>query len=335
MIMNKAVLSRLAVIGAVSALIPLDPAHAVVLQQKWEPGRTLAYKTEVNGTVNVLVPANAPIIIAGVPIEVEITGQGTTELRTLKVDEAGVGTVQVRVPEFDLQGQALGQKGLFSLRQNTSKVTLNGKAIKLGDGTNPLAQPTVAVRLSPKGRVLGVENLAAAPKPAPAANAPVNPGMAIDRAALLVATITRALPSLWPEKDVQNGETWNAEINWPMPSATDPKTVVPTQLGKMDLTLKGEETVEGRVLQRVGLQGTLNVDSSLFEAPGQKAAAQMRGKTKQEVKGDVWFDAAAGYIVRTDLVVGAHVEGGPKVGTDNQAWADFTGSVLLNLKPAA
>lgn len=333
--MQKAVLSRLAALGALGFLAPLTPAHAIVLEHKWEQGRTLAYQTEINGTVTVLVPADMPIIIAGIPIEVEVNGAGTTELRTLKVDHAGVGTVQVRVPKFDLNGQAMGQKGQFSLLNDTSKASINGKAIKLGDGTNPLAQPTVAMRLTPQGKLLGVENLAPTPKTAPAANKPVPAAQAVDRVTFLVAAITKALPTLWPGKDVQVGETWKAEVTWPLPSATDAGKVVPTQLGQWDLTLKGEETIEGRVLQRVGLEGTLNVDSALFEAPGQKAAATMRGKAKQDLKGDIWFDAAAGEVVRTDLVVGAHVEGGPSVGKDKQAWADFTGSVQLNLKPAA
>ncbi|RYG71844.1 hypothetical protein EON80_04735 [bacterium] len=191
------------------------------------------------------------------------------------------------------------------------------------------------MRFSSRGKFLGVENLApaAATKAAPANDKPVAPGQAIDSVAFTVAAITQALPTLWPEKDVQNGDTWQAEINWPLPSPTNPKTMVPTQLGKWDMTLKGEENVGGKVLQRVGLVGTINVDSAQFEAPNAKEATKMRGKTKQDVKGDVWFDAAAGHIVRTDLIVGAHVEGGPKDNKDGQSWADFTGSVQLNLKP--
>ncbi|RYG71845.1 hypothetical protein EON80_04740 [bacterium] len=111
--MNKAVFSRLAALGTVSALLPLTSAHAVVLEQKWEPGQKLAYQTEISGTVNVLVPANAPIIIAGVPIEAEVSGIGTTELRTLKVDPKGVGTVQVSVPKHQPTGTADSRHALL------------------------------------------------------------------------------------------------------------------------------------------------------------------------------------------------------------------------------
>jgi hypothetical protein len=333
--MNKAVFIKVASLGVLGAMLPAIPAHAVVLEQKWQPGQNLSYQTEINGTANVQAPADMPFIFAGVPLEVEIDGKGLAEMKTLKVDDSGVGTVLVRIPSFNLQAQAMGQKGQVTLVENTSKFLLNGKALKLGDGTNPLAKPTVAMRFSKDGRLVGIENLAPA-KPAPAADPrPVAPADAVDRAALMVASITQALPTLWPGRDVKNGDTWKADISWPVPSATDPKKMVPTQFGQWDLTLKGEEMVDGRILQRVGLVGTINVDSAQFMPADQKtkAANLPHGKAKQEINGDVWLDAKAGQIVRADMIMGARFEGGQSA--KSKGMADFTGSILFNLKSAA
>jgi hypothetical protein len=184
--------------------------------------------------------------------------------------------------------------------------------------------------------VVGFRNIApvAAPKTAPSANnKPVEPAQAINQVPLLTAVITRALPMLWPGRDVQVGETWKANISWPTPSPTDPKTTVPTEFGTWDLTLKGSETVGGKELQRVGVVGQLAIDSTQFETPDQKAVARPRGKASQNVTGDFWIDADAGQIVRANLVLGARAEGGKSKA--DQSWADFTGTLQLNLKDAA
>ena len=318
-------------LGLAGVFGSFSTAHAVVLEQKWQAGQNLSYQTALSGTANVQAPASAPFIFAGVPLEVEISGEGLAQLQTLEVDQSGIGTIVVRVPKFDLRAQTLGQKGLFSLRDASSKITLNGKTLKVGDGKNPLADPKIGWRISRQGRFLGTKNLETKGATTPKTDdAPVDAAQAIDRSALLTAAIIRALPTLWPGRDVQPGETWKANISFPVPSKTESGKTTAAQFGEWDLTLKGEETVAGRALQRVDLKGTLDVDSAQFEAPKGAKTAQPRGKTKQNVSGDVWFDAAAGQIVRADLVIGARVEGGKSAA--DEAWADFTGTLQLNLQ---
>ncbi|HEX9997315.1 MAG TPA: hypothetical protein VGB45_09245 [Abditibacterium sp.] len=321
-------------LAALPALGWLAPAHAVVLEQKWQTGQNLFYQTALNGTANVQAPANAPFIFAGVPLEVEIQGAGLAQLQTLEVDKNGIGTVLMRVPKFDLQAQALGQKGRYLLSDASSKVTLNGKTLKVGDGKNPFADPKVAWRISRQGRFLGVKELEKPKVTAPEADdAPVAPTAAIDRSALLMASIIRALPTLWPGRDVQTGETWKANISWPTPSPTNSGQTTQTQFGDWNLTLQNTETVAGRALHRVAVKGNLKVDSAQFEATKTVNKAKPSGKTAQTVSGDLWFDAAAGQIVRADLVLGARVEGGQNA--ESQAWADFTGTLQLNLQNSA
>ncbi len=317
--------------GIFAALSPLASAHAVVLEQKWTPGQDLNYQTALRGTLNVQTPASANFMLAGVPFDVEIRGDGVAQFKVLSVDDAGVGTVAVRVPQFDLRGESWGQKGQMTLSETASKFSLNGKAIKFGDGTNPLGKAQTALRISRQGRVIGVQNLAPKAPVAPQADdKPVAAAGAINKGALMTAAIIQALPTLWPGRDIAPGESWKAQVSFPVASPTDPKKLTPTQFGEWNLTLKGAETVGGQQLQRVGVVGSLSVDSAQFTPPTAKTP---RGVAKQDVSGDLWLDAASGQIARADLVVGARVEGGK--GTKDASHADFTGTLQLNLKGAA
>ncbi len=317
-------------------LNPFSDAQAVVLEQKWAPGQDLNYQTALRGTINVQAPASANFILAGVPFDVEVRGDGVAQLKILSVDDAGVGTVALRVPQFEMSGESWGQKGQVSLSETASKFLLNGKAVKFGDGSNPLGNATTALRISRQGRVLGVQPLQTK-TPAvktPATNAPndqtVAAGAALNQGALVTAAIIRALPTLWPGRDIAEGESWQALVTFPVAAPNDPKKLTMTQFGAWDLTLKGAETVGGRELQRVGLKGSIKVDSAQFAAPNAKTP---RGVAQQEISGDLWFDAAIGQIAKADLLVGARVKGGE--GTKDQSHADFTGTLQMNLKNAA
>jgi hypothetical protein len=323
-------MKKVVFLSVFAALCPLVAAHAVVLEQRWTPGQDLNYQTALRGTMNVQAPASANFILAGVPVDVEIRGDGVAQFKTLSVDSAGIGTIAVRVPQFDLQGETWGQRGQLTLGETSSKFSINGKPYKLGDGTNPINKSQSALRISRQGRVIGLQNLA--PKAAPPKqDAPVaNPADAINRGALMTAAIFQALPTLWPGRDIQVGESWQTQVIFPVASPADPKKVTPTQFGEWNLTLKGEETIGGKPLQRVAVKGSLSVDSAQFAVPTAKAP---RGVAKQEISGDLWLDAAAGQIARANLVVGARVEGAK--GTKDQSHADFTGTLQLNLKNAA
>ncbi len=333
----------LAGLAAFGIAIQASSARAVVLEQKWTAGQKLSYQTALDGTMNVQVPPGVNFPLAGIPLEVEVSGSGVAHLKIVSVDPNGVGTLVMSVPDFDLKAQVLGQKSRVTLKEKSIAVSINGQPVKLGDGktplVNPLGDPQVALRVSRQGRFLGVQPLQ--PKTAPATKneadnpgKPVAPGAAINRSALLMASLIRALPTLWPGRDVQIGEKWKSEISLPIPSRTDPKTLVPTQFGAYNWTLKGLEILGGKALQRVGVTGEFNVDSTQFQPGDAKTDAKNpRGVAQQTVSGDVWLDARAGQIERAELVLGARVEGGQTAKA--QGFADFTGTLQINLKNAA
>lgn len=328
-------MKKVVFLAAFSALVPLASAQAVVLEQKWTPGQDLNYQTALRGTVNVQTPAGMKFPLAGVPFEIEVKGDGVTQFQTLSVDEAGVGVVALRVPQFDLSASSFGQRGQLQLSETASRFAINGKQVKFGDGTNPLGSAKTALRVSRQGRVIGVQDLDAKPaaQTAPAADdKPVDAAAAINQGALVTAAIINALPTLWPGRDVQIGESWRAKVVFPIASPADKTKITPTQLGEWQLTLKATEFVAGRELQRVAVIGMIKADTSQFMVPSAKIPP-VAGK--QDVKGDMWLDAAAGQIVRADLVVGASVETGKGLTEPTeQGHADFTGTLKLDLKKA-
>jgi hypothetical protein len=154
----------------------------------------------------------------------------------------------------------------------------------------------------------------------------------------------RAVPSLWPGKDVAIGESWDAVVPWPLPDGT----LAAEPLGHFSLTLKDTETVNGKTLHRVAVEGSLKLDEAKLAQVNQGIDQTAKGKEPvaktlltaagQDVKGDIWFDAAAGQIQRAELVLNSRTASRnqkPGARPGGQSWADFTGTLQLQLKPGA
>lgn len=354
--MNMKTNSLTLLAAGVLATATLSSAHAVELQQKWQTGQSLNYDLSLNGTTNIKVPAGVPIFFAGVPLEIDLAGTGVARLNTLEVDPFGEGTVFVEVPQFDLNGRAFGQKALLELRDGQPRVLINGKpiAIPKPDPKKPL--PKYALVIGKDGRVKGVKELdkngkllattAATPK-APALEVaddkeqkPVPAGEAIDRGALISSMIMQALPTLWPQRDVQPGDTWKTTLPLPAAFARNAEAARnAAPLSEWTMTLKGQEVVNGASLWRVGIVGGLQVDGEDLAAPTapKKGAKPVIGleNLSQRVNGDLWFDADKGQVVRGEMVIDAR--GRSHTVDDNgrksePAWADFTGTFGMRLR---
>lgn len=333
------------------ALLIAQNAHAVVLEQKWKAGEKLAYEMALDGTLNVQAPADAPVLWAGVPLEIEVNGKGLASLDTLEVDEFGAGTVKLDLATFLLKAQALGQNGQWKWADGKGLLTLNGKVLNLGKPSEkPLAPPTALV-ISKTGNIKSLKKLTLAgqlPTETPNDQTPVKPDDAIDKNALMVAGILKTLPSLWPSRDVAVGESWSANVEVPALARKDAKTGETKAFGAFVLTLVGPETVENRVLQRVALKGDLEVTGAqlekLFPAPKAGETAKKSANVpqldaaNQNLEGDLWFDAAAGKVVRAQLLVGGRAQSRdlkPNGLKSAPSWMDFTGNVQFQLKNGA
>ena len=341
-------------VGAV-AMGAVLPARAVELQQRFVAGQALNYDLAMNGTANLKVPTDAPVIFAGVPLEVEVRGSGVGRFNTLSVDALGNGTVFFELPHFDLNAKAFGQKGLLELRDGQApRFSLNGKPLAVGDKKNDdKAAPAkrYALIIGKDGRIKDVQELAAikptaATLEAPAAptarrvadEKPVKPEAAIDQSAFFTSVILRALPTLLPQGDVQIGDTWKTSLPFPTNLARAGATADAPPLSQWTMTLKGQETLDGAALWRIGVIGGLRVDGDRLPAPappGKDARPVMQlDNLTQNVNGDFWFDAQNGRIARGDFVVDARGQGHTldnKGGQSEPSWADFTGTFGMKL----
>ncbi|RYX82607.1 hypothetical protein EON83_18725 [bacterium] len=339
------------------------PSHAVVLKQKWQEGQKLNYALDLDGTANLQLPPGAPgmDLFAGVPLEVQMRGTGMAAFSTLKVDEFGTGTVAVSVPSMKLNAQTMGQKAQWTLTNGKSQFALNGQPLNIGALPQGDGKPTAALKISADGQFKGIEQLGTAGKPAPQPAAPANPANAIDQTGLLWATVLNSFPALWPNNDVKTGDTWKANVDFaPLARpAKDGEEVKP--LGTFDLKLEGEDVVMGKTLHRVALKGDLDLDGKTLEkafpaiaAAGKAPAAPAAGAPKanaprgnmantmtqarldhanQTVEGTVWFDAAAGQIVKTELVLGGRAQALTGNGNKTaESWFDFTGTLNMALQ---
>ena len=352
---HPSILSLLA--AGVLATVATSSAHAVELQQKFQAGQSLNYDITMNGTANLKVPSDMPVVFAGVPLEIELNGKGTATLKTLEVNPAGDGTLLAQLPTFDLNGSSFGQKVLLQLRDGKPRFLFNGKEMggvtpnqKKDEKANDKAY---ALIVSKDGSIKGVKTVgkdgkllptiaaqAATPQLKPIADED-NTKMAIDKGGLITSTILNALPTLWPKGDVKVGDTWKTELPLPAFMARTPeiaKTAPP--LSKWTMTLKEPEVVDGASLWRVGIVGGIELDGKNLPAPaaptnGQKAAPQL-DNISQTVDGDLWFDADKGQIVRGEMVIDARGQGrtinaaGRK---SDPSWVDFTGTLGLRLVP--
>jgi len=326
-----------------------NAAHAVVLEQKWQTGKILTYDTNLSGSVNVKIPASIPSPIAGIPLDVDIDGQGKMQLETLRVDEAGTGTVAFKFPDFtlDAKDQTFGIPAKFTLSGGKTNVTIAGKPQEWGKGWGANAVPTSAVKIGKNGHIKGFEPIQAN---APAANgatpqAPNAIGAATIQPSMMAALISQALPALLPDKEVQKGDQWKSDVKFAAVARTNEQTGEVLPLGSFDMILKGEENVAGKSLWRIGVKGKVDVDGEKVNALS-KQAPQTRGNAAvpqlesatQTVEGDIWFDAQAGQIYNAELILGSNTSTflPAKPGKKSEpSWLDFTGTLTMKLAEKA
>ncbi len=314
-------------------------ADAAVLQQKWVAGQKLPYDVTLDGTMNIQAGDGAPGMLgltAGLPFEIKFNGSGQAIFDTRSVDEQGVGTVAVLVPQLNVKGSAFMMQGALDVKDGKAVISMGGKA--MGNGARPVPQlsdPAFGLRFSPLGRFEGAVALKT-PEPATDANgmaekaakdakddavkkddADKPTGASMDRGIGLgvgganPAVLLQSLPQLWPGRDVKTGETWTLEPKIPVARAVKAGETIngPAQmisLGTITMKLLGQETVAGRVSQHIDVRGTLVLDkakAAILNAASTDPNRPRLNSARSVINGDIWLDADAGQIVRVLLKV--------------------------------
>ncbi|HVF09688.1 MAG TPA: hypothetical protein VNA16_02745 [Abditibacteriaceae bacterium] len=339
-----------AVLSALLMASTAGSVRAVTLEQKWQAGQQLDYNVLLNGTVNLLAPADAPFFLAGVPMQAKLDLKAQTTFDALAVADDGTGTVAVRVGGLKMTAEAFG--GALVVENGRARIMMNGAPLDEGRSFNQdaLQNPPFALQISRQGRVT---NLVPIKKTAPANEAQPDKasGKGFDMGRFVVPLIMRALPTLWPARDLKIGDKWQGEVGWPVPQAADGKTTggataegaaepapdaaLPT-VGKMDFTLAAEEEILGRKTQRIGVEGEVVLDAERIAALTKQADAK-RGMprladAKQTVKGSIWFDAVAGQVVRADLKLQTTAHGqGKSTDAAGKSYMNFDGTLQMQL----
>lgn len=325
--LTKIALPVAAFLGA-SALA--QPAFAVVLETKWRAGETLNYDVSMNGDATVQTDAPG-FPLAGVPVRINMQGDGQLAMKVRSVDTNGTGTVVPQLAPFAVKAEAFGQKFEANLTRDKTEVLWNGRTAFNG----PTAPP-VAFKLSRVGKLEGVippQSTSATGAATPPATPPKTQANTMN--AMILDVVMRALPAFLTNRDLKEGDTWTAEFPLALAQPNKPNDKPDPQLGRFSFKLGPQETVGGRQAYRVAVVGALRY-KDLIPANAAQPAPGRLDALAQKVNGNVWFDATLGHIVRAELDVQSGVRGsGPgraNAQTRSQGSFDFTGTVQMQLK---
>jgi|GEM_PF-6958343 len=340
--MRRLLLSLMA--AGTLALAALPSRAAVTLQQQWQAGQKLTYNTNVDGMLNLQLPADAPIMIAGMPLEINLRAAGKTILDTKSVNDFGDGTVQVKVNPLSIEAESFGQKALIKINNGKAAMTVNGASqdSSLIDWSL-LANPPMTLTFSPRMKVTDFTLLKSdAPETS-------NAALPVNVLAIVQNMILQSLPAILPEKSINEGDQWTSDVQFKLSPAADAQTL---KLGTFTFQLKGAETVGGRALQHISMKGNLILppeqSRALAEAFGSPAAngGIMKGAGKyadvlskhvlsftQNVDGDLYFDALEGHFAQANLNIDAKAKTLPRNDKNSAAdgFMDFDGTVRFKL----
>ena len=318
------------------ALVAL-PAHAVSPRQQWQVGQQLGYEISVGGKVTLLDDDESPELWAGLPTDVFVSSSAKISLHPTAVDEAGTALATPILNAARLRWQGMGQVVELLADGGAVTATRNGKP-EPGQGPRKIAPPRAQLRLTGDGRLAGLVPLPGA--------APAVAGENFDFAALAGSWIWQSLPPLWPQGEVAIGAKWESPI---VLRLTNPDGKEESfKIGRSAFTLAGEETVLGRKALRVAMDSSWSVAGPLARklarpAPGlplekgEPGTVRQLADSKPSASGDLWFDAAAGQLLKASWKIQSHIHSTGTIKSRNgrtrptENWTDFAGTMQLQL----
>jgi hypothetical protein len=353
---NKKVVALVALAcGAVwSTLLP-RAARAAVLEAKWQAGQQLSYDLTLGGTLHMTAPADVPMI-GGLPLEIKLKGDGQNTLEARAVDDFGTAIVALRLDRLQLKMNEtmFNQNGVLGIRDGRANFLLNGQPVMPARDVSQYVAPRYGLRVTNQLHVVGVAPLDA--KSADTANgskaddekSPLK--IPLQALTLMQAMMARALPPLLPTHDVNIGDTWTANVEWPQaPNA--PQSETPKSVGQFTLKAIGEEEVLGRKTWRIAIDGAVQLDEAqskiIADEAGKRNTDQSDRAVKtpfgslrlpelfklsQKVKGDFWFDPDAGQVVRVNVQLTSNGQTRKDAQSKTDGDFDFAGNVGLELR---
>jgi hypothetical protein len=329
------------------SLVAKPSSAAVTLKQNWQAGQQLVYDTNIDGDLNLQIPATVPTFIAGMPLEIGLRGVGKTTLNTLKVNDFGDGTVQTKINPLAIEAETFGQKAVIKIQNGNATATLNGAPQQeTFFDWNLLTNPPVAFTISPQ---LKITNIGSPDASDSTSAAPAN------MMTMIQNLILQSLPAILPTKSLNVGDQWTSDVQFKTSPAPNAETI---KLGSFQFELKDPQTMEGRNLQHITVHGDLDLSSEQskaykkgFGAANDSASDDSDEKpssvTKalkdmltnhlfslgQTVDGDLYFDTQAGQFVQADLNLDSQLQTLPDTNEPStpDGFMNFSGTVRFKL----
>jgi hypothetical protein len=338
----------LVVTVAMMSFAAKSSSAAVTLKENWQAGQQLVYDTNIDGDLNLQVPASVHSIIAGMPLEVSLRGVGKTTLNTLKVSDLGDGTVQAKINPFNLEAETFGQKAIIKVTNGTAAATLNGAPQNLPFmDWNLITNPPMALTFSPQMKVTNVSYIDPS-----TSDSSTNSAAATGMMAMIQNLILQSLPVTLPTKSLNVGDQWTSDIQFKTSPAANATTI---KLGTFQFELKDPQTMEGHSLQHITVHGDIDLPSDQSKilkagfapsdadtsddasADNSKMLANMLANhlfsLGQTIDGDLYFDATAGQFIQADLNVDSEMQTLPDTNEPSQpdGFMNFNGTVRFKL----
>ena len=321
-------------------------ARAATIEHKWRAGEQLLYDVALDGTMSVETDPGAPMMFAGVPLDIKLTGGADINLDTREATPDGGATVAFTFPRIKVNGSAWEQNLALSAAEGNLALTFNGRKTGKDTPLPWLLDPDYALQVSRNAKIERIIALKEKPVEAmPEDDAKTEEpkgGLPVNVAGLIRSMALQMLPTLWPGREVAAGETWSVESRLPVPSQKEGTPLELLPFGKFDLTLGDEEEIGGKRAYRVALKGTFDIDKAKAARLNPAGKGSRLENASQKIDGDLWFDAAAGQLVRADLKLSGGLAGfiaqpaksPADTPTAYAASQRFNGTLKLNLKSA-
>lgn len=267
----------------------------LALRWRFEPGQS--FKQVLTQDMNTSAMLGAQVV------ETKIVQTVDIRWNVRAVDDQGVAELDQNFERVRLKMNAIGGLGFEFDSQSEEPATGIGKL--LAPALKSLAQSKYRVKINPRGEILDVkiqEDATQALQAIPGIGQMITPDS-------LVGMVKNSLYP-FPAEPVNAGDSWKSRVEHQLP-----------QLGKMveetNLTYVGQETVDGKPLERVNLAITTQIPQNAAKPADLKFAIK-----EQTTSGMLLFDQQAGHLTRVErtmkMVIDVQAQGRQFPQTINQ-----------------
>lgn len=287
-------------------------AQAIVLEHKWQAGQQLPYAMTLKGNLSGETNASWAGPLSGVPVDIAVDGNGRWILNTLSVDDKGNGTVQFQIPQLSVAANAWGMGATLKIEKGQATASLNGAPGKKFD-VSKWTNSSNALVISRNAQVQSVAPAATKTSSTQTSSTRCDEttstyaatSTATSSAAQNMNDLARLMPQWWPGRDISTGESWTIDATMPLGTEANAPQL---SVGSFTLKLQNEEFLAGRTVQRVVVNGLIEISGEKAQAIN--AAAKMKNanaprviSSTKNISGDILFDASLGQIARAAFKV--------------------------------